>query len=97
MSACVKCAKVVSRSDKNKVQCNACRGYFHWSCVKLTEAEIEVFSATNTQWICDTCTRKKRQSKSLPDSSSANTSPVKMAVTMEAIKTLLEGMKKEIL
>ncbi|KAG8269396.1 hypothetical protein J6590_108298 [Homalodisca vitripennis] len=97
MSVCVKCSKPVARSDKNKVQCKSCRGYFHWSCVKLTEAEIEVFAATNTAWNCDACTKKKRVSRSFSDSSSVSASPSKMSVSIEDIKSLLEEMKKEIL
>ncbi|KAG8294150.1 hypothetical protein J6590_003323 [Homalodisca vitripennis] len=91
------CSLVSLTSDKNKVQCKSCRGYFHWSCVKLTEAEIEVFAATNTAWNCDACTKKKRVSRSFSDSSSVSASPSKMSVSIEDIKSLLEEMKKEIL
>lgn len=96
MSVCAKCLKPVSRTEKKKIQCKACKGYFHWSCVHLTEAEVDVFLSSNTSWTCDPCVKKRRVSRSFSDSCSVNTSSSVM-VTVEDIKGMLEEVKKEIL
>ncbi|KAG8274975.1 hypothetical protein J6590_096436, partial [Homalodisca vitripennis] len=91
------CSKPVLRAQKQKIQCKPCKGYFHWNCVNLTEAEFEVFSSSNTKWTCNPCTQKKRLSRSFSDSSPPNMSPGNSTVTMEDIKSMLEEMKREIL
>jgi hypothetical protein len=65
--------------------------------VKLTAAEVEVLSSSNTPWICDSCTRKKKLNRSLSDSCPVGVSPIKMSVSMEDIKLMLEEMRREIL
>lgn len=102
MSTCGKCLTQVSRNIKNKVQCNQCNSYFHGSCVNLTLSCVEVISANN-RWTCESCSKKKRLSRSNSDSCPIVTTPGRsttstdMAITMDVLKTLLNEMKKEIL
>lgn len=97
MSSCNKCFKAVSRSNKNKVQCKICNGYFHWDCVNLTETEVNIIKSSNTQWTCEPCTRQKRYSRSFSDSCPVEPSSSTMAVTLEAIQGLLDKMKEDLL
>lgn len=105
MSSCGKCKAPVSRTVKNKVQCKQCKGYFHGACVNLTVTDCEVISGSG-QWCCESCTKSRRLSRSLSDSTPITTSPEHpstpsasntMAVNMDVLKNLLDEMKKEIL
>lgn len=110
MTTCGKCFKQVSRTSKDKIYCTLCKGYYHGSCFNLREAEIEVISAGG-RWLCDSCNRRKRLSRSNSDSfpvdttasaiATASLSPTgsahTMALTMDILKPLLDELKKEIL
>lgn len=97
MSVCSKCFKAVSRSSKHKIQCKECNGYFHWACVNLTQTEVDVLESSKKPFLCDSCVKKRRVSRSFSDPSVVEPKSDKMALTLENIQILLEKMKEEIL
>lgn len=100
MSNCGKCLKQIVRSAKDKICCKVCNVYFHGHCVNLTQTDIDTLVDKSNIWVCATCNKKKRLSRSYSDSYPVNnlTSPEStMPVTLETLKPILDEMKKEIL
>ncbi|XP_039294117.1 uncharacterized protein LOC120353634 [Nilaparvata lugens] len=92
MSNCIKCSKSVSRSSKDKVECQVCRAFYHGSCVGLGDAEISVLSELGKVWTCEPCGRERRLSRSLSDGDSVLCD----VTSTDSIKNMISSLSKKV-
>lgn len=101
MSVCNKCMKSVNRVSKGKVQCAVCSGYFHLSCVNLTESEINFLQSSGRVWSCDRCESDRRKSRSDSDRATPTKSNLDELSTkdfdMAELKLLIDNLEKRIM
>ena len=57
---CNECDEIISEEDKNTINCDLCRKWYHKGCTTIKSAEWKVLSSNpNILYSCDICLEKK--------------------------------------